>query len=160
MTTGIRALDLLAPIRLGSTQWWPAAWELGQFALLTELVRAIAPAEFWQIGFATGPYDEESGRQWHRQFPVATELLLTPETGSDADRRDHFEAAIRTVSQSTADKIVMILTAPGHHHDVTVAVARFVHDPSVLTTIVIEPATGPAEPEAAGRTRPKASTHR
>ena len=35
----------------------------------------------------------------------------------------------------------MVLTSPGHHHDVTVAVAQLVDEPSVLTTIVIEPAT-------------------
>jgi F0F1-type ATP synthase beta subunit len=40
----------------------------------------------------------------------------------------------------------MILTAPGYHHDVTLAVAQLADDPSVLTTIVIEPATS----EAAG----------
>jgi len=143
LATGVRALDLFAPVRRGSTQWWPAAWELGQFALLTELVRAIEPREFWQIGFATGPYDEESGRQWTRQFPVVTELRLT-ERGAPADRRAHFAATVNTVAASRADKIVMILTAPGHRHDVTVAIARFADDPTVLSTIVIEPATSDA----------------
>jgi RNA polymerase sigma factor (sigma-70 family) len=64
LVTGVRALDLFAPVALGSVQWWPAAWELGQFALLTEVVRSVEPSEFWQIGFATGAYNMESGRQW------------------------------------------------------------------------------------------------
>jgi RNA polymerase sigma factor (sigma-70 family) len=150
LSTGVRALDLFAPIRPGSAQWWPAAWELGQFALLTEIVRSIEPVEFWQIGFATGPYDEESGRQWVRQFRVATKLRLTA-PGTARERRAHFEATVRTVAASPAEKIVMILAGPDHRHDVTVAVAQFVDTPSVLTTIVVEPATGHATGAASER---------
>jgi len=146
--TGVRAVDLFAPIRRGGAQWWPAAWELGQFALLTEIVRAVAPREFWQIGFATGAYDEESGRQWTRQFPVATELLLTP-AGNPAERRSHFERCIRTVARSRAEKVVMILAGPDHRHDVTVALAQLADDSSVLTTVAIEPATSEARAAAA-----------
>ena len=124
LPTGIRAVDLFAPIRRGSTQWWPAAWELGQFALLTEIVRAIEPAEFWQIGFATGPYDEESGRQWQRQFPVATELRLTPEAPDATNVARTSKRPCGPCRASPADKIVMILTGPGHHHDVTVGGRR------------------------------------
>ena len=93
LATGVRAVDLFAPIRRGSAQWWPAAWELGQFALLTEIVRAIEPREHWQIGFATGPYDEESGRQWVRQLGVPTELQLTSARTAGV-RRAHFEATV------------------------------------------------------------------
>jgi RNA polymerase sigma factor (sigma-70 family) len=141
LTTGVRAVDLFAPIRRGSTQWWPAAWELGQFALLTQIARALEPAALWQIGFATGPYDEESGQQWRRQFPVDTTLRITPEAPNAAERRARFEASVRAVTDAPGDKIVMVLTSPGHQHDVTVAVAQLVDEPSVLTTIVIEPAT-------------------
>ena len=118
-----------------------AAWELGQFALLTEIARAIEPAELWEIGFATGPYDEESGRQWHRQFPVDTTLRITPEAPNADERRAQFEATVLAAIRAAGDKIVMVLTGPGHRHDVTVAVAQLVDEPSVLTTIVIEPAT-------------------
>jgi len=98
----------------GSVQWWPAAWELGQFALLTEVVRSLAPGEFWQIGFATGAYDMESGRQWLKQFPIDTRLCLTPGDTADPERRAHFESTVRTISRSPHAKIVMMLTAPGH----------------------------------------------
>jgi RNA polymerase sigma factor (sigma-70 family) len=141
LATGVRALDLFAPIRRGSVQWWPAAWELGQFALLTELVAAIEPDEFWQIGFASGPYDTESGRQWNAQFPLATKLHLTA-PGRAPLRRSEFEASLLALHRTTCEKVVMVLTAPGHHHDVTLALAALIDDPRVLTTIVIEPATG------------------
>lgn len=153
LATGVRALDLLAPIRSGSVQWWPAAWELGQFALLTELVAAIAPDEFWQIGFATGPYDAESGRHWNARFPLATKLHLTAAGRSPANRRTDFETSLLALDRARGEKVVMVLTAPGHHHDVTLAVAALADDPRVLTTIVIEPATNdaavpqPARPE-------------
>jgi len=141
VATGVRALDLFAPILRGTIQWWPAAWELGQFALLTEIVRSIRPSEFWQLGFATGSYNAESGRQWQRQFPVGTHLRLTPYATSSGDRRANFESSVNELISSRHDKIVMLLTAPGHHHDITVAVAQLARDSSVLTTIVIEPAT-------------------
>jgi RNA polymerase sigma factor (sigma-70 family) len=144
LVTGVRALDLFAPVARRSVQWWPAAWELGQFALLTEVVRSLEPSEFWQIGFATGAYDMESGRQWLKQFPLATQLRLTPGGLASAERRAHFDDTVRELSRSPRDKIVMILTAPGHHHDVTLAVAQLADDPRVLTTIVIEPATSQA----------------
>lgn len=144
IATGVRALDLFAPIHRGSVQWWPAAWELGQFALLTEVVASIAPDEFWQIGFATGPYDAESGRQWIERYPVATELRLTPAGRSPAVRRADFETRLLELDRAPGEKVVMILTAPGHHHDVTLAVAQLADDPRVLTTIVIEPATADA----------------
>ena len=138
--TGVRAVDLFAPVPRGGAQWWLAAWELGQFALLTEIVRAVGPSDYWQIGFATGPYDAESGRQWLRQFPVATEIRLT-EAGNARERRAHFEKTVRAVRRSPGDKVVMILAGPGHRHDVTVAVAQLAEEPSVLTTVVVEPAT-------------------
>ena len=141
VATGVRALDLFAPILRGTIQWWPAAWELGQFALLTEIVRALEPSEFWQLGFATGSYNSESGRQWQRQFPVGTYLRLTPDATSSGDRRAHFESGVNELISARHDKIVMLLTAPGHHHDITVAVARLARDGLVMTTIVIEPAT-------------------
>ena len=150
LTTGVRAVDLFAPVRRGGAQWWPAAWELGQFALLTEIVRAVGPSEFWQIGFATGPYDEELGRQWERQVGVATELRLTP-AGPGHERRAHFDATVRVAAATPARKIVMILAGPGHLHDVTTAVAEFADTPSVLTTVVIEPATAHGSRAASDR---------
>jgi hypothetical protein len=138
LATGVRALDLFAPIGRRSVQWWPAAWELGQFALLTEVVRSLEPSEFWQIGFATGAYDTESGRQWLKQFPLESQLRLTPGGRARPERRAHFEETVSELSRSPRDKIVMILTAPGHDHDVTIAVAQLADDPRVLTTIVID----------------------
>jgi RNA polymerase sigma-70 factor (ECF subfamily) len=146
LATGVRALDLFAPVHRGSVQWWPAAWELGQFALLTEVVAAIAPDEFWQIGFATGPYDAESGRQWIEQYPLATTLRLSPDGRSPAVRRADFENRLLELDRTPGEKVVMVLTAPGHRHDVSLAVARLADDPRVLTTIVIEPATKAVAP--------------
>jgi RNA polymerase sigma factor (sigma-70 family) len=151
VATGVRALDLFAPIHRGSVQWWPAAWELGQFALLSEVVAAIGPDQFWQVGFATGPYDSESGRQWREQFPLATTLRLTPAGLSPTDRRADFERGLRELDRAQGEKVVMILSAPGHHHDVTLAVAQLADDPRVLTTIVIEPATSHVVPPQARR---------
>jgi len=55
--------------------------------------------------------------------------------------------------RSRAQKIVMVLAGPDHSHDVTVAVAQLVDDPSILTTIVVEPATGAGD--TAARDRPE-----
>lgn len=151
VATGVRALDLFAPIHRGSVQWWGAAWELGQFALLSEVAAAIRPDQFWQIGFATGPYDAESGRQWSEQLPLATKLRLTPAGPSPTERRADFERGLRELDRAPGEKVVMILVAPGHHHDVTLAVAQLVDDPRVLTAIVIEPATSHVVPPQARR---------
>ena len=73
--TGIRAVDLFAPLHRGSAQHWPPAVGLGQTVLLFAIVRTRSrPAEFWLLGFEHGPVqpggrragDARDGSRVHR----------------------------------------------------------------------------------------------
>jgi len=51
LVTGIRALDLFAPIGRGTVQRWVAGYGLGQFVVLVAVVRALRDLDCWFAGF-------------------------------------------------------------------------------------------------------------
>lgn len=148
--TGIRAVDLFAPLRRGGLQYWPAAYGRGQFVALFEIARALAPAQCWFIGFAQGPYDHDGVRHEIKETGVDVKVMLTPADKDPTVRRAHFEATLaRLDERDDSEKFVVCLQAPGHTHDVTVALPGLAANPSVLTTVVVAPFTGTYPPVAA-----------
>src|SRR5207248_1421783 len=58
--TGVRAIDLFAPLRKGALVHLPPAYGLGQAVLLLQIADHLQPVEFWNIGFEYGAY-----ANWH-----------------------------------------------------------------------------------------------
>jgi RNA polymerase sigma factor (sigma-70 family) len=140
--TGIRAVDLFAPLRAGSVQHWPPAIGLGQTVLLFAVADALAPAEFWLLGFEHGPYSRAGAEQETRETGVSCTIRLA-RAGDDAgSRRAHFGRAVAECLRSPERKLVALLQGPGHAHDVILALPALARDPNVLSTIVIAPFTG------------------
>lgn len=140
--TGIRAVDLFAPLRRGGLQYWPPAYGLGQFVLLFEIARALSPARCWFVGFANGPYDHDGICQEIRETGVDATVALTPAGSDPTGRRAHFAGTLALLEAERQDKVVVCLEAPGHAHDVTVALPALASNATVITTIVVSPFTG------------------
>ncbi|HLI02081.1 MAG TPA: sigma-70 family RNA polymerase sigma factor, partial [Acidimicrobiales bacterium] len=113
LPTGVRAIDLWAPLRRGGLQYWPPAYGLGQFVLLFEIARAL-PARCWIVGFAHGPYDRDGIAQDIRETDVDATVALTPAGGDATARRADFAAALDRLRQEHGPKFVICLQAPGH----------------------------------------------
>jgi len=142
VASGVRAVDLFAPIRRGDRQYWPPAVKVGQMVVLYELGRALAPHGFWWIGFASGPYDQTSLEHHGRELGVRGNYALAPEGISMADRRHIFSEAVAGLSATAGDKLVVLLTAPGFQHEITLALQTLSTDPSMLLAAVVEPQIG------------------
>jgi RNA polymerase sigma factor (sigma-70 family) len=138
LPTGVRAVDLFAPIVRGARTYWPPAWEVGASALLHEVVRALQPDEFWQVGVEVGPYDATSAEALLRQLGMTSLVRLTSrDLDPEAARADFFDA-LAQVSASRDAKAVLLLSSPDHHADVMMAAAELAADPAVLVTCVVE----------------------
>jgi RNA polymerase sigma factor (sigma-70 family) len=151
--TGIRAIDLFAPVARGSVQYWPPAVSLGQTVCLLALCDGIG-VEPWCIGFEIGPFSEAGAR--HGFLEAGMTGTARYATGKDASsRRRTFARVLAEVAASPTPKVVVCQDAPGHRHDVLVALPGLAADPSVVTTIVVEPHVGtsvvsPVPPEGFG----------
>lgn len=141
--TRIRAIDLFAPLRRGALVYIPPAYGLGAMRAQFGIVDALAPAHWWMIGFEHGPYEP-------MEFELDTRESGTPATvdligpGHAADRRRRFAASLERLAAAPGPKVVTCVPAPGHEHDITVALPGLAADPSVLATVVL--ATYSAEP--------------
>ena len=145
--TRIRAIDLFAPLRRGALVHIPPAYGLGAMRALFGMVDAFAPAQWWMIGFEHGPYEPmEFERETNDSGTVATIDLIGP--GHPTDRRRQFAASLQRLAAAPGRKVVTCVPAPGHEHDITVALPRLAADPAVLATFVVatyafKPATVP-----------------
>ncbi len=141
--TGVRVIDLFAPVRRGSRQWWPAAYGLGQFVMAGVLSAALAPDDTWYIGFDQAHVDSYSVRHGMEECALGGHIHLAPRNLSPVGRRRRFGEVVRRLSQATAGQLVVFcLVDAGHTHDVEVVLPALSADPRVLTTVVIEPFTG------------------
>ena len=151
--TGIRAVDLFAPLHRGRVQHWPPAVGLGQTVLLFAIADALAPAEFWLVGFEHGPYSQagatdESARPGSIAMcgsrPQAkTRVRVAP--ASAARSRSACSHRPRSSSPSSKDRVMRTMSS--------LPSPRSQRAEHVLSTIVIEPFAGtypavaPAPPE-------------
>jgi RNA polymerase sigma factor (sigma-70 family) len=138
--TGIRAIDLFAPVARGGVQYWPPAVSLGQTVCWLALCDGIG-VEPWCIGFEIGPFSEAGAR--HGLLEAGMTGTVRYATGNDATaRRSAFARVLAEVAASPGPKVVVCQDAPGHAHDILVALPGLAADPSVVTTIVVEPHVG------------------
>ncbi len=134
--TRIRAIDLFAPLRRGALVHIPPAYGLGAMRALFGIVDALAPAHWWMIGFEHGPDEPgEFERETRDSGTPATIDLVGP--GHPADRRRRFAASLEQLVVSPGRKVVMCVPAPGHEHDIIVALPGLAADPLVLATVVV-----------------------
>ncbi len=134
--TRIRAIDLFAPLRRGALVHIPPAYGLGAMRATFGMVEAFAPAHWWMIGFEHGPYEPtEFERETNDSGTPATIDLIGP--ANPADRRRHFAATLERMATTPGRKVVTCVPAPGHEHDITVALPGLAVDPSILATVVV-----------------------
>jgi RNA polymerase sigma factor (sigma-70 family) len=132
----IRALDLFAPLRRGALVYIPPAYGLGAIVTMLGLVDALAPAQWWVIGFEHGPYEPVELTRDARELGMTAMVDLIG-SGDPGDRRRQFADSLERLAQTPGPKIVTCVPAPEHEHDVTVALPGLTADPSVLATFVV-----------------------
>lgn len=138
--TRIRAIDLFAPLQRGALVHIPPAYGLGAMRALFGMVDALAPAQWWMIGFEHGPYEPtEFERETRDSGTPATIDLIG--AGHHADRRRKFAATLERLATSPGRKVVTCVPAHEHEHDITIALPGLAADPSVLATVVVAPYT-------------------
>ena len=88
------------------------------------------------IGFEHGPYEPlEFERETRDSGTPATIDLVRP--GDAAERRRQFAASLKRLTGTPGRKVVTCVPAPGHEHDITVALPGLAADPNVLATVVV-----------------------
>lgn len=135
--TRIRPVDLFSPLRRGALVHLPPAYGLGAMRTVYGIVDAL-DARFWMIGFEHGPYKSHEFEQEVRESGTPSTIDLVP-SGRPAERRQQFAANLNRLAVDPNPKVVMIVPAPGHEHDVTIALPGLAGDPDVLATIVVAP---------------------
>jgi len=137
--TRIRPVDLFAPLRRGALVHVPPAYGLGAMRTVYGIVDALE-ARFWMLGFEDGPYKSREFEQEVRESGTPSTIDLVP-PGRPAGRRRLFAHALDRLATTPGPKVVMVVPAPGHEHDVTIALPGLAADPSVLATVVVAPFT-------------------
>ncbi len=139
LTTGIRAVDLFAPSRRGALVHIPPAYGLGAMRTVYGIVDAF-DARFWMLGFEHGPFQvHEFGLEVRESGTPSTIDLVGP--GHPTERRHQFATTLERLTADPGRKVVMVVPAPGHEHDVTVALPGLAAAPDVLATVVVSPFT-------------------
>lgn len=142
VVTGIRAIDLFAPIRRGGLVYWPPAYALGQAVTIFQIADHLA-AEFWIVGFSYGGYEAAHIAHGSEELGVGCHIRLVDEHSEADAKRNAFERALHDIGTSpAAEKLVVCQEAPGYRHDITAALPALAGDPTVLTTFVVTPFTG------------------
>ncbi|MGF1596229.1 MAG: sigma-70 family RNA polymerase sigma factor [Acidimicrobiales bacterium] len=137
--TRIRPIDLFAPLRRGALVHVPPAYGLGAMRTIYSIVEAL-DAHFWMLGFAHGPYKQREFEQEVRESRTPSTIgLVSP--GHPAERRREFASTLEHLANDPRPKVAMVVPAPGHEHDTTIALPALAADPSVLATIVVAPFT-------------------
>lgn len=117
--------------------------------------RSPHPRRLRQIGFQHGPCEPmEFQRETSDSGTPATIDLVGP--GHPADRRRQFAASLERLSATPGRKVVTCVPAPGHEHDITVALPSLTADRSVLATFVVAAYT-PPEPATVPQALPEGS---
>ena len=133
--TRLRPVDLFAPLRRGALVYLPPAYGVGALRAQFGIVDALAPAEWWMIGFEHGPFEPvEFETDAHESGIPATIDLVPP--GDPTQRRRRFAASLERVAATPGRKVITCIPAPGHEHDITLALPGLAADPSVLVTFV------------------------
>jgi hypothetical protein len=87
------------------------------------------------IGFEHGPFEPVEFETDARESGTPATIDLVP-PGDPAERRRRFAASLERVAGAPGRKVVTCIPAPGHEHDITVALPSLAADQSVLMTFV------------------------
>lgn len=136
--TGIRALDLFAPVARGSVQRWAAAYGLGQLVTLLEIARAV-PGETWFIGFDQDQVDRHELEHGMLELHAAGRIMLLPRSLDPDNARVRFDQVVEQVtSASGRPRFVVCFESNGQGHVVEAALPALAASPDILATIVVE----------------------
>jgi RNA polymerase sigma-70 factor, ECF subfamily len=127
--TRIRAIDLFAPLRRGALVHFPPAYGLGAIVTVLGVVDALAPAHWWMLGFEHGPYEPIELKRDARELGMTATIDLI-EPSEPGDRRRRFADSLERLAATPGPKVVTCVPAPGHEHDVTVALPGIAADSS------------------------------
>jgi RNA polymerase sigma-70 factor, ECF subfamily len=147
--TRLRAVDLFAPLRGGALVYLPPAYGVGAVRAQFGIVDALAPAEWWMIGFEHGPFEPREFEKDARESGTPATIDLVP-PGDPTERRRRFAASLERLAATPGRKVITCIPAPGHEHDITVALPSLAADRSVLVTFVsaVYSSEEPVIPEA------------
>ena len=146
--TRLRPVDLFAPLRRGALVYLPPAYGVGAVRAQFGIVDAMA-AEWWMIGFEHGPFEPGEFEKDALESGTPATVDLVP-LGNPAERRRRFALSLERLTAAPGRKVVTCIPAPGHEHDITVALPRLAADQSILVTFVsaVYSSEEPAIPEA------------
>jgi RNA polymerase sigma-70 factor (ECF subfamily) len=137
--TGIRALDLFAPLSRGCRQWWPAGYGLGQLVVLLAVADGLHGVEPWWIGFEQDLVDALFVEHGMAELGVRGTVRLAPrDLDAAAARRRFFEAVEAAASAGGSPRVVVCLDAPGHRHEVALALPGLAAAENVVATLVAD----------------------
>ena len=134
--TKIRPIDLFAPLQRGAIVHLPPAYGLGAIVTMLGVVDALAPAQWWVVGFEHGPYEPVELERDARELGMTATVELVGH-GEPAVRRRRFTDSLERLATTPGPKVVTCIPAPGHEHDVTVTLPTLAADPSVLATFAL-----------------------
>ncbi len=149
LVTGIRALDLFAPIGRGTVQRWAAGYGLGQFVVLVAVVHALSDLDCWFVGFEQDLIGAAEVERALAELGARGTVRLVGRGTEPALARERFARTVGDVCGTVGTpRLVVCLEARGHAHDVALAGPRFRADAGVAATLIVDPFTGrvPATP--------------
>jgi RNA polymerase sigma-70 factor, ECF subfamily len=149
--TRLRPIDLFAPLPRGALVHVPPAYGLGAMRTIYGIVDSL-DAHWWMLGFEHGPFKQREFEQEVRDSGTPANIgLIAP--GHPTDRRRQFAGSLERLAADPGPKVVMVVPAPGHHHDITLALPGLAADPTVLVTFVV--ATYTPDPVAVAEALPE-----
>lgn len=147
LVTGIRALDLFAPIVRGTVQWWAAGYGLGQLVVLVAVVHALSDIDCWFVGFEQDLVGAAELEHALAELGARGTIRLVARGTEPALARERFARTIGDVCGVVGTpRLVVCLEARGHAHDVALALTRFRANSGVTATLVVDPFTGRTPP--------------
>lgn len=148
LETGVKAVDLLTPIRRGSLVRVPFRAGVGMVVLLTEICQRFASRaghEALWTGFAQGSFDPTDLRADLAESGLADRVgvFIAPGSASPQERRDEFEVGLRkaeAAGDAGRDVFVVLLGEEGFEADIEASLARLSRSPGArITTAYITP---------------------
>jgi len=149
LLTGLKALDLFAPLPRGGIVRVPFKAGVGLVVLMGELCRRFVTTRsrsmIW-TGFTAPPFDLHDWQADMAEFDLTNQVIcgLTSYQATPAEHRHGFETAIRQAEQlrdSGDDVLVVLQSALGFESDVDASLLRLKTPsaPGSITTLVITP---------------------
>ena len=147
LETGIKALDLFAPLRRGDLAYWHGSYGLGQMVLMGELmrVRAGAPARSVWIGFEWELINAGELEQLTAEAGLHDHDIDVRLAHADYDERARRAAFLRATAEVEReldrgiDTLLFIAQRPGHSADVESVYPSLRGHRGLIAAVVLSP---------------------